>query len=170
MPLATQTAKAQDTLSNEEVEALLGAVKSVQYSSDLLVAEWARKDLTVAGVAERIVDLARPLFRSEGEPDGSAPGFLFPTNPRVSFEAFVSALLVADLHATGRTELGWPLVPESGVPQGLRADSTIIHPVLSEEAARARYLEALENETSHPGFHGVLREHLEEAVTSSKTD
>ena len=52
---------------------MLEAVRSVLYSSDLLCAEWARKDLTVVGIAERIAGMVLPLFENEGADDDLSP-------------------------------------------------------------------------------------------------
>jgi dethiobiotin synthetase len=58
--------------------------------------------------------------------------------------------------------------PDRGIPTGLRADGSIIHPVFTEEAVRARYLKALGHVVNRTGFTDDLREQLVFKMTPSE--
>lgn len=179
MTLATQTAAPDTSLTSQEAEAVRDAIRTVLYSSSVLGTEWAVDDVSTTGIARRIVSMAYPLFENEGEEDNpDTTEFLFYGNPKVTRDDFLDALVIAGLprmvaimteieshiaasaHARGLTDLGWPLAPYRGTPAGLRADGSIIHPVFTEGAARARYLEVLGHVTCRPGFKDDLREQL----------
>jgi hypothetical protein len=169
---ATQTEALQDRLSDQEVNAMLEDIRTVLYSSDTLCSEWVVSDVSAYGIAERLVSMAYPLFENEGEEDNPATNeFLLYANPQVSYEAFIEALLVAGLprmvaimtdieshiaaedHVRGITDLGQPLRRwDVDRAKGLGS--------LTEEAARASYLETLERVTGHEHFEEALRDAL----------
>ena len=78
----------------------------------------------------------------------------------------IESHIAAEMHATGYTDLGWPLNPLGSRRRGWL--SAGIHGVLPEEAARARYLEALRNETGQPEFDAFLKESLMFAMMPSE--
>lgn len=159
---------------------MLEDIKTVLYSSDTLCGEWAYTDVSAHGIAERIVSMTYPLFENEGEGDDQSTNeFLLYANPRVSFEAFLEALLIAGLprmvaimndleshiaaedHVRGITDLGMPL-------RRWAIDGSKDLGSLTEEAARSSYLEALEMATGHGYAEEVLRDCLAAAMMPSE--
>lgn len=128
------------------------------------------------GIAQRIVELARPLFglTDDGEviflADRSVSGDVFEAvlareglAAVISYMTNYESFMAAGTHADGSTLVGWPLSPPSG-PSGWTAAGERIHPVRSEEDAWAVYMTALRAQTHSGHFLDDLRDCLHSEI------
>lgn len=169
---------ATQTLTAAEIEDLKNAIGNLPLPGEgTLHEEWTLYDVSWHGIAQRLLELADPLFENEGNDKSD---FVFLPNPSVSLDEFSGALVLvglprvltlmtdleslvaAEKHARGYTELGWPLRPQrADAAQGLiRNDGTVIDSVLPEEEARAPYLTALDHAMAYDSVECVIRDFL----------